>query len=231
MTLFEPPAHAAPPTNAPFTLKRFGWSVTRGTLLGAALAALLFASSWAGALYETRRYDPWLFAVWFAVMGVFDLWMAAKAYQPMTALAFRALAVAIGLGSLAYLINTALALRPTEFAQTHPEFVTLVVVCGIVGLIALRGGLRLWVHHRSRASLWFSAAIALWFSCEWAVKLGEVTDRWSDPRVSLAFNAMILAGVLSVVGVLALMDWNIRRREAADTPQGALSEHNGLNNG
>lgn len=231
MTLFEPPANGASPTNQPVTLKRFGWSISRGVLLGAALAALLFAFSWAGALYETGTYDPWLIVGWLGLMGVLEFWTAAKAYGPKTALAFRVMAVAVGLGSVAYLSNNALALRPTEFAQTHPEFVTLVAVCGIVGLIACRGGLRLWVYHRSRASLWFAAAISLWFCSEWAVKLGEVTDWFSDPRVSIAFNTMIAAGVLSVVGVLALMDWNIRRREAADTPQGAPSEHNGLSNG
>ncbi len=232
MNLFEPPTGERP-TNAPVTLKRLGWGLSRGVLLGAGLAALLFAMAWAGALFESERQDPWAFFAWFIPLGALEFWVAAKAFASnrLFALLARLAAVALGVGSVIYLVTAASGLRLTDWAQAQPEFVTLVTVCGIVGLIAVRGGFRLWFHHRSRVGLWFAAAAALWFANEWSVKLGTVFDAWRDPRVEIAFNTVILAGVFAMTGVLALMDWHIRRRDDVGAQESASSEQNGWNNG
>lgn len=233
MNFFEPPADVRS-NNEPVTLKRLAWSVSRGVLLGGGLAAALFALAWTGELFERQAFDPWFVAMAFTFpLGALELWSAAKAFRSNRVLAwlFRAVAVALGVGAAVYVLSRFFNARMTDWAQAHPEFVTLVVVCLIVGLLAVRGGLRLWFHHRGRAVLWFTAAVALWFSGEWSVKLGAVQDAWNDPGAELAFNTVIASGALALIGVLALMDWNIRRREAQDTVEGASSERNGLNNG
>jgi hypothetical protein len=231
MTLFDPPADKRI-ANEPVTLKRLGWSVSRGVLLGCGLAALSFAYPWAGELFADGNYDPWIFLVFAGLLGAIEFWMIAKSFTSnrIFVLLTRGLAVALGGASVVYLFNTLSQLRLTEWAQGQPEFVSLVVVCAIVGLLALRGGFRLWLHQRDRAVLWFAAALAVWFAGEWSVKLGTIVD-WRDPRPQIAFQTIIGAGVLVMIGLLALMDWHMRRREGDAPIEHARSEQNGLNNG
>lgn len=232
MNLFEPPV--AEEVHRPATLRRVGWSLSRGVLLGMGLAALLFAMAWGGRLFESEGYDPWVFLAWSLPLGALELWIAAKAFASNRAFSLfvRIAAVALAVTSAVYLFKLTRAMRFTDWAQAQPEFVTLVAVCGVVGLLAVRGGLRLWLTHRSRISLWVAATVAVWFSSEWAVKLGTVVDAWRDPRVDIAYNTMILTGVLGVICVLTLMDWHIRRRDADTIGEDAPSEQGGgLNNG
>jgi|CXWL01.1.fsa_nt_gi hypothetical protein len=234
MTLFEPPETVHLRVQ-PATLKRVGWSISRGVLLGAGLAALLFAWPWAGALVEGDERVDW-FLVALSVAGAAELWnfgrtLATGGRATKAWLAWGG-ALALLVAPIGYFLMTGSSLRFTVWAQEQTAFTTLVIVCGIVGVVAARGGLRLVVRERSRVSLWFAAAVALWFSGEWAVKLGGViVDPWIDPRLMIANGTVILAGILAAVGVLAILDWHIRRRDAEETVEGAPSERNGLSNG
>jgi hypothetical protein len=231
MTLFDPPAEARP-SNEPVTLKRLGWSLSRGVLLGAGLAALLFAIPWGSALFEQQHNASFLFGFLLPFVAM-ECWVAARAFRSnnLVSLFARLAAIGLGVASIVYFANLLLETRLMDWAQGQPEFVTLVAVCGIVGLLAVRGGFRLWADHRSRVTLWFAAALALWFSSEWAVNLGTVVDEWRDPRVNIALYTIMLTGVLVMIGVLALMDWHVRRREGDAPIEDARSEQNGLNNG
>ena len=216
MNLFEPPT---PPEAQPWTLSRLGWSLSRGVLLGAGLAALLFAWAWAPELIEGGEFN-WFSTFAFIAVVEAAVWTWAWDEKPRTPIE-RLIAVIVGLAAGGYVLYVLAGLELAPWARANAEFVTLVAVCGVVGLLALRGGYRLWASHRHRVSLWFAAAAALWLSSEWFVKLGVVTDRWNDPRADIALVCVIVTGVLALVGLLAIMDWHIRRRERADTKEGA----------
>jgi hypothetical protein len=217
LNFFEP-SHAD--EAQPATLKRVGWSITRGVLLGMGLAALVFAYAWTPNLFDRPVFRsfidflPFLLMVW-----AFELWLWAPLERAPTQrpifVPVRVASVVIFIASVLYVLWRLSETTLQPWAQIRPDFVTLVAVCGIVGVVALRGGFRLLARERARISMWFAAAAAVWLSGEWAVKLGVVIDGGSDPRVNLAYMILIVAGVLGATGVLALMDWRIRRRERA----------------
>src|SRR5262245_41016416 len=106
MTLFEPP-ETVPPRNQPATLKRVAWSLSRGVLLGAGLAALLFAWSWAGAIVEGDERVDW-FLVSFCFLGALELWnfssAAALAGRATQVLLARIAVLALVLAPIAYFV-------------------------------------------------------------------------------------------------------------------------------
>src|SRR5262245_35862481 len=130
MNLFEPPAQ---PEAQPLTLSRLGWSLSRGVLLGAGLAALLFAWAWAPELIEGGEFN-W-FAM-FAFIAVVEacVWAWAWDEKPRTPIE-RLLAVVVGLVAGGYVLYVLAGLKITPWAQENAEFVTLVAVCAIVGLL------------------------------------------------------------------------------------------------
>lgn len=228
MNLFEFPQAEA--VHKPATPKRVGWSITRGVLLGMGLAALVFAYVWAPNLFgQSRPLSVIELASYFGLLFALNLWGRARLRKlsrssDRTVLLMRLGSMALFAAAAGYLWSQLASMTLEAWAQAQPDFVTLVVVSGIAGLLTLRGGFRLVARERSRVSMWFAAAAAAWLSGERAINLGVVVDPWDDPRIGLAYLILIVTGVLCFMGVLSSMDWHIRRQNRASAEGGRLPD-------
>lgn len=218
MNLFEPPPQAPTP-EAPLTVQRVAASVVRGAALGAGAAGAIFALEWFSAANEGATnaslrlfvvsYVVLLFAPWLWKWGRRQHVRGRRA----SALVARVLAVIGSIVSAGYLAATVWSLKLAAWFTADVEFATLVAVCGVVGAATL--WMLLWQQPQARArvSLWFVAAATLWLASEWSVRLGPRLHRFEDPRYDIATFTVFGAGVLLLVGVVALMDWHIRWRD------------------
>jgi hypothetical protein len=226
MNLFEPPPREPTRFTPGGVLRRIGFDLVLGVSLGVGAACASFAASWAtfgGADVETRST-----LVWFVLaIGLGDALLAGglaelvrrwpKARVLLTVhSALRSVAFALLVGWAALILGRRLS------QAVDRDFATLVglsVVLGVTWLVSLRAA---WREARARATPWIVAAVSLYLAADWSVKLGPSVDRFDDPRVNIAYFAIIGCGAYAVCAVLAVMDWMIswRNRDAEATKNG-----------
>jgi hypothetical protein len=219
LNFFEPPETTQPvfaPTNA---LQRIGFDMALGVALGVGATSAVFAYNWAGFGADDGMALEWVFwaILTFAIVDSFSAgvlgWIEKRwSGAAIVAVAWRWIRVGtyvVVLGAAALFVGQRLA------RVVDPDFLTLVaiaVVLGVVWLFALRAA---WREARPRVTPWVVAAVSLYLAADWAVKLGPAVGDYLDPRLNIAFYTLIGCGVYGACAVLALMDHVIRARDRA----------------
>jgi hypothetical protein len=222
MNLFEPP----PPHPQVFTprdvAKRLSFDLVLGVALGVGAACAFFAGAWVGQGPRDDGASVWFI---FALFGVFACdaliigvlrtsagrspWAATllKPYGWLRTVAFAGFLV-----WLAWTVNQRLS------QVVDRDFQTLVILAALLGVAWIAGIHTAWREARPRVTPWLVAGVSLYLAADWAVKLGPNVETFNDPRVNIAYYAIVGCGAYALCAILAFMDsliaWRNRGSEA-----------------
>lgn len=214
MNLFEIPPIGEMP-NRPATMGRVLASLVCGTVAGVGVGALTFGLIWSDQVVTLGGSGmlPWG-PLWFMLLGSQGV-LIGKIPGQKYSLLWRWggwLVVAVSAGAILW------AYRDAELAAwtADRDFLTLIIFSTLSGALIVAAAFSKMTYLAGRVAFWPAAALALWFTCEWAVKLGPAMDRWDGPRTSIALFAVILTGAFCLFGALTAIDWRIRKRDVAE---------------
>jgi hypothetical protein len=219
MNLFEPPPHEPTVFTPKGAARRIGFDVVLGIALGVGAACAFFAANWAGYGPSDESVPASLIWVLYAILigdaliGI-GLSAIAKRWLRVAVLSIAYGWLRVGAFAL-FVIWAALAINQRLSQVVDRDFVTLVVLSAVLGVMWLVGLGTAWREARSRVTPWIVGAVSLYLAADWAVKLGPSAEAFNDPRVNIAYFTIVGCGAYVLCAILAAMDWVIAWRNRA----------------